>query len=218
MEDGGVAASEALKEGGGGTTEGAREEGGGAVTKALREGGIRQPVVQVVQVKPLATDIKDKDLDTIWTDMSKADAGTALQSCATLYGAKQALTYLKDHLKVKVADLDEKEVSKLIANLDADEYTTREDSEAKLAKMGPAVMPALEKAAKDFKAPEIQMRLGRLLDKFKENNPLRQAERGLEVLVALRTPEAKQLLQDLAKGDDKDWLAQHAKKAAERAK
>jgi hypothetical protein len=37
------------------------------------------------------------------------------------------------------------------------------------------------------------------------------------VLVALRLPEARDLLAALAKGDEKEWLTQEAKKALDRA-
>jgi hypothetical protein len=43
-----------------------------------------------------------------------------------------------------------------------------------------------------------------------------QARRGLEVLVALQTAEARELLETLARGDTKEWLTQAARQARER--
>src|ERR1051326_4846281 len=223
-EDGGDV-TKALNEGGGPSTRALGEEGGltralneggGPVTGALNEGG--GPAVQVVQVKPLTMDINDKDLEKIWTEMASDAPAKSLQACAEIYGAKQGLTYLKDHLNIKVAEVDEKEIGKLLVKLDDNEFSVREEAEAKLIKLGPTIQPAIEKALKDHKSAEMQMRLNRILAKFAENNPLRQAEQALEVLVALQTPEAKTLLKDLAKGDEKEWLAQKAKKALDRVK
>jgi hypothetical protein len=87
-----------------------------------------------------------------------------------------------------------------------------------LIKFGPAIKPAIEQALKDHESAEMHMRLNRVLTRFKESNPALQAEHGVEVLVALRTAEAKQLLKDLAARDEKDWLAQKAKKALDRVK
>jgi hypothetical protein len=214
--EGGGASTEALGEEGG-FTKALRERGGPVFTGALNEGG-GVPVPQVVQVKPLAIDVGDKELDTVWAEMANENAGKSLQGCAELYGAKEGLRYLKNHLTLKVTEPDEKELEKLILKLDDNEFSTREDAETKLVKLGPTIQPAIEKALKDHKSAEMQMRLNRIVTKFKESNPLRQAEHGVEVLVALRTPEAKQLLEDLAKGDEKDWLAQKAKKALDRVK
>jgi hypothetical protein len=213
-EEGGPS-TKALGEEGGLTRR--KAEGGGPITDALNEGGGPAPV-QVVQVKPLTLDINEKDLDKVWTEMGDENAAKSLQACAELYGAKQGLTYLKDHLKIKVQIPDDKEIAALLAKLDDNEFSVREEAEAKLVKAGPSIQPAIDKALKDYKSAEMQMRLNRILAKFKENNPLLQAEHALEVLVALRTPEAKDLLQTLAKGDEKDWLAQKAKKAIDRLK
>jgi hypothetical protein len=214
--EGGGLSTQALGEEGG-FTKALRERGGPIITDALNEGG-GQPVAQQVQVKPLSTDLKDSDLDTIWAEMANGNPGKSLQGCAELYGAKECLRYLKNHLNVKVTEPDEKEIEKLVVKLDDNEFSTREDAEAKLIKVGPTIQPLIEKALKEHKTAEMQMRLNRIIAKFKDSNPLRQAEHGLEVLVALRTPEAKQLLEELAKGDDKDWLAQNAKKALDRSK
>jgi hypothetical protein len=224
-EDGGGPVTKALNEGGtsnglgeeGGFTR-AKGEGGGPVTGALNEGGGPAPGEQVVLVKPLTLDVQEKDLEKAWAEMGSDVAGKSLQACAELYGAKEGFTYLKAHLNIKVVQPDEKELTAIIVKLDDNEFAAREDAEAKLIKFGPPIQGAIEKALKDHKSAEMQMRLNRILNKFKENNPLLQAEHALEVLVALRTPEGKQLLKDLASGDEKDWLAQKAKKALDRVK
>jgi hypothetical protein len=232
LEDGGGAATQAVRETGattqalgeegattnalneeGATTKAVGEEGGGPATTAKGEQGAAGPVVIV---KPLAADLNEKQLEAAWKDLGVSDSAKAVQACAVLYGAKQAIAFLKDHLKVKFPPVEEQRIAQLVADLDADAFGTREKAEKELAQMGPPALPALKAALAKAKSAEVRMRLQRLIDGSKDLPELRQAERGLQVLVALRTPEAKQLIEQLAKGDEKEWLTQEAKKALAR--
>lgn len=209
-----------------GPVTGALNEGG-ATTRALgEEGGMTRrrgedggPIGPIVPVAPGTTDLTDKQLEPIWADMADKDAAKGVQACAILYGAKQAVPFLKLRLTAKVMKLpevDAKTVAKLIADLDDEEFTTREKASVELGKLGSAVVPTLETALKNVKSNEQRMRLERLLEKAKDVSALTQAKRGLEVLVALKTAEAKELLENLAKGGEGEWLGQAAKSGLER--
>jgi hypothetical protein len=206
--------------GGGATTERLGEEGGGPVTRRLGEGGTGMGR-GIVPVHPDTQELKDEQLKTIWGELSDKDAAKGVQACAELYGAKKVVPFLKENLKadkLKLPQADEKTVAKLIADLDSDSFDVREDAEAALAKLGAGAAAAIEKALPAAKSAEQRMRLTRLLEKSKDQPALTQARRAIEVLVALRTDEAKELLEKLAKGDDKEWLTQAAKKGLERAR
>jgi len=216
-DGGGTVTTEALGEEGRAVT-GALREGGGPLTRALREGGFGRGTVFVY---PDTQELKDEQFKTAWGELADKDSVKGVQACAVLYGAKKVVPFLKDNLKadkLKLPQADGKTVSKLIDDLDDDSFETREQAEAELAKLGAGAAAALEKAMKTAKSAEQKMRLGRLLEKSKDQPALMQARRGLEVLVALRSDEAKELLEKLSKGDDKEWLTQAAKKALERAK
>jgi hypothetical protein len=190
------------------------EEGG--LTRALNENG--GPTV-TVPVKPNTTELKDEQLKAVWADMAAAGPAKGVQACAVLYGSKNAVGFLKDNLKadrIKVPQADEKKVAGLIAALDSDTFDEREKADAELAKLGEAALAAIEKALRESRSPEQRMRLERLRDKIKDRSVTTQARRGLEVLVALRTPEAKELLEKLAKGDEKEWLTEAARQALAR--
>jgi hypothetical protein len=194
-----------------------------ATTRALGEEGGRggRGGRGIVPVYPDTQELKDEQLKTIWGELSDKDATKGVQACAELYGAKKVVPFLKENLKadkLKLPQADEKTVAKLIADLDSDSFDVREDAEAALAKLGSGAAAAIEKALSAAKSAEQRMRLTRLLEKSKDQPALTQARRGIEVLVALRTDEAKELLEALAKGDDKEWLTQAAKKGLERAK
>jgi hypothetical protein len=112
--------------------------------------------------------------------------------------------------------VDTKAVAKWIDDLDSDEFLTREKASAELARLGSAAVPVLETALKTAKSNEQRMRIERLLEKAKDVSALTQARRGLEVLVALKTAGAREVLEGLAKGTEGDWLGQAAKSALER--
>jgi hypothetical protein len=185
------------------------------VVPGLEDGSTSQPVVKV---KPLGLEVAERQLDGVWAELGSTVPARNRQACAELYGAREGFNYLKNHLDIKVTEPDEKEVAKRILQLDDDEFYAREEAEAGLLKMGPNIKPLIEKALKEHASPEMYVRLNRLLTKLTERNSLRQAECALEVLVALHTPEAGELLRNFARGDDKDWLAQKARKALERLK
>jgi len=215
----GVVSTQAVGEEGGPVTD-ALNEGGGPLTKALREGG-RGVGAGIVPVHADTQELKDEQFKTIWGELSDKDAAKGVQACAELYGAKKVVPFLKDNLKadkLKLPQADEKTVAKLIADLDADGFDVREEAEAALAKLGAGAVAAIEKAMATAKSAEQKMRLTRLLEKSKDQPELTQARRAIEVLVALRTTEAKDLLEALSKGDDKEWLTQAAKKGLDRAK
>jgi hypothetical protein len=214
-EDGGPLTT-GLNEAGGPVT-GAFNEGGGPLTRARGEGGIGRATIPV---QPDTQELKDDQFKAVWGELTDKDSAKGVQACAELYGAKKVVPFLKENLKsdkLKLPQADEKTVAKLIADLDSDSFETREQAEAALAKLGAGAAAAIEKALKGPKSAEQKMRLARLLEKSKDQPALTQARRGIEVLVALRTPEAKELLEKLAKGDDKEWLTQAAKKGLERA-
>ncbi len=215
-EGGGVSSAPRNEEGGAGTTEAIGEAG--ALTRRRGEGGAGMGG-GIVPVHPDTQELKDEQLKAIWNELGDKDAAKGVQACAELYGAKKAVPFLKENLtadKLKVPQADEKKVAKLIADLDADGFEAREDAEAALAKLGAGAAAAIEAAAGKAKSAEQKLRLTRLLEKSKDQ--LLQGRRAIEVLVALRTDEAKELLEKLSKGDEKEWLTHAARKGLDRAK
>ncbi len=212
----GTATTDALNEDAGPATTALRE--GGVITKALREAGGGAGVA-IVTVPPDTTELNDKQMQSIWVEMGDKEAMKGVQGCAMLYGAKKAVPFLKDNLKVteeKDGPVDAKTIAAMIAKLDSEDFEEREKAEADLAKIGEPVASAIQKALRETKSAEQRMRLQRLAEKVKEPADRIQARRGLEVLLALGTPEAKELIETLSKGSDKAWLSGEAKSALER--
>ncbi len=212
-ENGGPTATTlALGEEGGPSTRALGEEG--AATRARGEDG-----GPTVPVKPNTTELKEAQLKAVWADLAAKDPARGVQACAILYGAKNVIPFMKENLKADKftqPQADAKTIAKLIADLDAGAFATRQKAEMELAKLGPAAAAAIDAALKEPKSAEQKMRLERLKEGAKESPTMTQGRRALEVLVALRTPEAKELLEKLSRGEEKEWLTQAAKQALAR--
>jgi HEAT repeat protein len=202
-------------------TKGLREAGGRVSTAAMgEEGGAEPAAPMIVPVKPNTIQLDDAKAQTVWKDLGGTDATKAVQACAVLYGSKTVIAFLTKNLKpgmVQFNQATEAAVARMITNADSDDYEVREAAETDLSKLGDAAVPAIEKALAATRSAELRMRLTRVLEAIKSPPARNQARRSLEVLVALRTPEAKELLTKLASGDEKDWVTMNAKTALERA-
>jgi RNA polymerase sigma factor (sigma-70 family) len=152
------------------------------------------------------------ELETLWTDLHGEDATKAFQARGRLAGsAEQTLPLLKDILR-PVPPLEPAQLQRLLKELDDDDFATRERATADLEKLAGAAEAELRKALEGASAAEVRERLKKVLD-AEGHGPsaerLRQ-ERGLEVLDIMGTPEAKKLLETLAKGAPQAWLTREA--------
>jgi len=111
------------------------------------------------------------------------------------------------------------DLDRLVVALASGEFADREKASADLEGFGPnAVAGARARLA--GAVPEASERLIRFLSRYASSNAspyeLRRV-RGIAALEAIGTPEAKNLLAELAKGNADDKLAREAKAASERA-
>jgi hypothetical protein len=158
------------------------------------------------------------ELEGAWTDLGAADSARAYRAIWGLAAApRQALPLLKDVLRP--VQIDEARLGRLIGQLDDDDFATRERASDELAKLGDAAEPALRQAAARAASAEMLQRVRQLLEKLDAPNPsaerVRQS-RALEVLEQMCTPEARQLLEALAKGAPAARQTADAKGALER--
>lgn len=118
---------------------------------------------------------------------------------------------------LSAADLDR--IKRLLADLDNDQFTARQQAERELEKRGVQTEPALRKALEKPSSPEARRRVEQLLEKL--HGPARTTAvmrqmRALEVLEHIGSPEARQLLRTLAGGPPEARLTREAKAALER--
>jgi hypothetical protein len=111
-------------------------------------------------------------------------------------------------------------VGKLIADLDDDEFSVRDNASAELARVGESVVPALQQTLAGNPSPEVKDRIGQLLKSFKDASKLTpdlmRVLEALEVLEQAGTPESRQALEALARESLVARIMQEVKAAVER--
>jgi WD40 repeat protein len=158
------------------------------------------------------------DFDALWTQLADADAEKAyrLVQRLTLYPAEAAALV---KAKLPRATIDRTAIDKWIADLDHNDFERRQQAHQALAATGKAARTALMKAMEGRPSAEKKRQLTDLLDALQSIKPhpeMVRPTRALEVLERLGTPEAKQVLEDLAKGDADAPLTLEAKTTLKR--
>ncbi len=130
----------------------------------------------------------------------------------------QAVLLLKERL-TPVPALDPRLARRLIAELDDGRFVTRQKAQQELEDLGERAGDALQEALKNKPSLEARRRIEALLQKLRR--PVRDAEtlrslRGIAVLEDIGTPQARALLEALAKGAGTARRTREAKAALER--
>jgi len=192
------------------TTLAVGEEGDPSITKALNETGGRGGGVLV---QPGSFELSKEQLETAWKDLRSTDAGKALQACALIYGHKKPVDFLKNNLKVDVKPDEDQVIAQLIKDLDDNSPRVRSKAQADLQAKGVAALGALLRTAKNPPSTEVSRRVTELLSKMREDPTYLQMQRGIQVLVALKTEDARQLLETLSKATPETVVTHLAKEA-----
>jgi dipeptidyl aminopeptidase/acylaminoacyl peptidase len=160
------------------------------------------------------------ELEVVWGDLGGPDAARAYRALWQLAAAPaEALPLVRGALRPVEAASGER-LKRLIAELDDDDFNVRERATADLAKLGGAADAALRKALEGQPSAELKQRVQHLLDQKRtapEPDQMRRS-RAFEVLEQMGTPEAKKLLEELAKGAPGAALTEESKAALARLK
>jgi len=154
-----------------------------------------------------------------WADLASDDPATAYAAVGRLADAADDVTIplLKKHLRPMTA-ADAERIRKLIAELDSDEFRTREKAFKALFDLGLEAKPALQAARAKASSAESARRLDQLLATLvgpPSAGESRRTGRALAVLEWKGTPGAVGLLKELAAGAD-GWLTAEATAAVGR--
>ncbi len=160
-----------------------------------------------------------KDLDHLWSDLADGDASRAYRAVWALTAAPGAVDFLKAHLK-PASGAEAKEIHRLIADLDSDDFEARERASKDLAGTGQAARDGLLDALAGKPSPEAERRIRELLRAMRlhpwppSDEELREP-RAVEVLERGGTAEGRQVLETLAAGGESP-LTREAKAALAR--
>jgi RNA polymerase sigma factor (sigma-70 family) len=158
--------------------------------------------------------------DQLWADLASADAGVAYRAFLRLATAADAVTVLKSRLRPARADEQSERIRRLIAELDHGQYPVREAATRELAALGSRAEPALKEALSRAESPEVRSRAKSLLEQLSYDPQYtpedRRHTRAVEALERLATPEARKLLDELARGNPVAALTQEATASLDR--
>lgn len=167
---------------------------------------------------PVATKLSAEGLSTLWTDLAGADAARAYQAIGTLASAPaQSMSWLGKHLQ-PVPALDRRSLERFLTELDSDEFEARARATREIAKFGETALPAIDRALAGKPSVEARRRLEQLAENVapaKSPEQLRYL-RAIEVLEAVGSQEAKDLLKTLASGAPESGITRQATAALER--
>jgi hypothetical protein len=163
------------------------------------------------RVKP-----KPEELPALWDDLKGDDRLKAYDArCRLRRSPEQTLALLQKQLRPAKA-VDPRHVARLIADLDADEFETREKATKELGELGSATAKALRQALKSSPSAEVRRRAEGLLARLVTSREAQRTKWALWLLERQGTPEARRLLEALAKGDPESSQTKEAKACLDR--
>jgi hypothetical protein len=158
------------------------------------------------------------DLKRWWADLGSADGAKAYQALGQLITASgESVPFLDEHLR-PVEAVSRGKISQLVAGLGSERYAEREKAQQGLEKLQDLAEEELSKALAAGPTLEVRQRIERLLEKsdlLKSPERLRSL-RAIEVLEHIGTPEARRVLQKLAKGAPEARQTREARASLER--
>lgn len=156
----------------------------------------------------------------LWADLAAEDAERAHRGIGVLEAApEQAVVLLAAALRPVPAKVSPP-VERLIADLDANRFAVREKAMRELERLVSSAEPALRQALEGKLSTEARKRVERLLDGPATGASLPADEvrnvRAIEVLEHVGTPEARRVLEKLAKGDPTSLVTREARSSLAR--
>jgi RNA polymerase sigma factor (sigma-70 family) len=160
-----------------------------------------------------------REAQSLWADLGGDDAAHAGRAIAALASAPgEALPLVRRHVRPAGA-ADAKHLAQLVVQLDNDRFDVRQSAMRELEEQEEIAGPILRDTLAGQPSAEVRRRVEELLEKL--DAPLRESDllrdlRAVEVLERIGTPEARRLLETLARGAAAARLTREAKGSLER--
>jgi RNA polymerase sigma factor (sigma-70 family) len=167
--------------------------------------------------RPKIVALSAEECKALWTDLAGADAAKAYKAIRAFSTAPgQTVSFLGERLR-PARSAGKEEVDRLIADLDSDDFQIREKATHALDDLGDTVGPALRQVVAGRPSSEVRSRVNRLLEKLATPAPeLLRDLRALEALEAVSGPEARQVVERIAKGAAESRLTREANASLKR--
>lgn len=146
-----------------------------------------------------------RELTTAWTALAQPDAKAAFQAQRDLIASPaESTAFLREHLRpAEASPVNMAKINALVADLDNESFEQCDEASRELVRFGTAAEPALRKARAGAVSLEMRRRIDDLLARLERRALTKeelQATRAVEVLERIAMPEARELLQSLARG------------------
>jgi hypothetical protein len=161
--------------------------------------------------------LRPEHLGDLWTDLASDDGTKAYHAIWQLALTPDlSVPFLRE--RVKPSNLDSQRLAKLVAKLDDELFSVREQATAELAGLGEEAQSVLLAALKKEASAELQRRVKQILSKLGTRpSPERlRMLRAVEALEHCGTREAKELLNTLSRGGSEARLTQEARASLSR--
>lgn len=157
-------------------------------------------------------------IDGLWTDMASDDEPRALRALLALTATPDnVVPFLKKTLKPVM--VDRQRMERWLADLGSTQFAVRQRATEELLYVGEYADPFLRKALEEKPSLEERRRIEQILEKVslaKQPDDWPRTARALALLEHFGTPEAKHVLEQLAKGRAKAPITQGAEAALDR--
>jgi WD40 repeat protein len=147
-------------------------------------------------------DIPPGGLKALWDDLASSEAGRAHRAAWTLANqAEKAVPFLQEHVQPVVV-VDAEQLRRWIRDLDSDSFAARSAAVKELEKLGEQAAPALRQSLAGNPSAELRKQAETLLGSLNRVHApeVLQRLRAIQVLERIGSPQARQVLQQLANG------------------
>jgi WD40 repeat protein len=162
---------------------------------------------------PALGDGRTRKLDEAWGLLASPDAKLAYSGMTALAASPaEAVRLLRANLRPAPVPTDA-DLDRVVGQLAADAFADREKASAELERFGPNAVAGAKARLGRSPAPEARRRLRTFLERFDGPNPSPyhlRCVRGVALLGAIGTADARALLSELARGPADDLLTREA--------
>jgi WD40 repeat protein len=153
--------------------------------------------------QPATAPLSRQQLEALWTDLAGEDAARAYRAIQVLTAVpEQSVPFLREQVR-PVPAADPKHLARLIAGLDAKQFSEREHATRELEKLGRLARPGLQQVLAGRPSLEVRQRVEGILqrlERFVLSPEELRSWRVIEVLEHIATAEARTVLEGLSRG------------------
>jgi hypothetical protein len=167
--------------------------------------------------RPRPADLTPRELQALWDQLRDDDPAPSWRAVGTLVQASaQSVPFLRERVQPIAAPAPE-HLQRLLVDLGSPEFAVREKAEKALADLGDLAEPALRGILEGNPDLDLRQRARALRDRLPSWTGERlRLWRVIQVLEAIGTPDARVVLEKLAKGAPESRLTREAQASLHR--